>query len=263
MKPSFFHCRHSAHPRHSNQTGRAFSLIELLTVISIMGVMVALIAPAMSSLQPARDLTGAAYGIRDTLDQARAYAMAKNTYVYVGILEEDATQPFSGNSQTPGTGRLAVAVVASRDGTRGYDVTSSSIAAPAISSSNLVPVGKLQHFENTHLVTSDDASSISATKSMIRPAASLVLGTSSSDSVTQFGWPITSAAGSGQRTFTKVINFDPLGVVRLQQASNTDNVPNYIEIDLVRSHGNAATTSSNVAAIQIDGMTGSTRVYRP
>jgi hypothetical protein len=74
--------------------------------------------------------------------------------------------------------------------------------------------------------------------------------------------------GSGQYSFVRVINFDPQGVARIQYATNADEIVTYIDIGLQQTHANLATptpssTPGNVAAIQIDCMTGTTRLYRP
>lgn len=242
--------------RHINHQG--FTLLELLVVMAIMGVMIAVLAPAFTSIKGGSDLTNAAYDIAGTLEQARAYAMANNTFVWVGIVEEDVTADAS-KPQTAGIGRVAMAVVASKDGTRGYDVTSINIISPAISGSNLVSLNKVQHFENAHLVTPTDATPISSTGGMARPLADYILGSSSSNSVT----PFSSSIGAGQYSFTQVINYDPQGVARIQQAANTDSIPKYIEIGLRQAHGNVVSNDPNAAAIQINGMTGATRIYRP
>jgi len=89
------------------------------------------------------------------LEQARSYAMANHTYVWVGFEEVDASKNPSVNPQTIGTGRIAIAIVASRDGTRGYDITNNSLPNPAWTNYNngvnLVPIDKLVRFENVHM----------------------------------------------------------------------------------------------------------------
>ena len=72
---------------------------------------------------------------------------------------------------------------------------------------------------------------------------------------------IGSAIGSGLYSFQKVVNFDPQGIARIQYATERDAIVEYMDIGLQQTHG--TTVSSNVAAIQIDGMSGTTRIYRP
>jgi Tfp pilus assembly protein FimT len=236
-----------------------------LAVIAIISVMAVLLAPALSGIRSASDLTRSAYDIKGILDQSRAYAMANNTYVFVGLAEVDASQADTSTPQKAGVGRLAIAVAASQDGTLGYDRKSTSISSPAISSSKLTAVSKLQRFENIHLT--DLGATPPATGGMARPAVSdpnYRLGTSDAAShcVTPFNWPLSSA-GNPQYSFKIVLNFDPQGAARIQGATNTDYIPRYIEIGLQPANGNAVSSGANTAAIQIDGMTGSSRIYRP
>src|SRR5439155_12784750 len=94
----------------SSARTRAFTLVELMVVIAIMVAVAAFIAPAFTSLKSAGDVTSAAYTIKGVLDQARTYAMANNTYTWVGFYEEDASQP-STNPATPGIGRVVLSIV--------------------------------------------------------------------------------------------------------------------------------------------------------
>src|SRR6266536_4983087 len=81
------------------------SLIELLVVIAIIVLVTALIVPAFTSIKSGGDVTSAAYTVKGVLEQARTYAMANNTYTWVGFYEEDVSNP-SPNSATPKIGRI-------------------------------------------------------------------------------------------------------------------------------------------------------------
>lgn len=245
----------------------AFTLLELLVVIAIMAVMAAVLLPALTGIKGAGDVNKSAYDIAGILEQARAYAMANNTFVWVGIFEEDPTAPAT-TPATAGTGRIVVATVASRDGTRGYEVTG-TLSSPAWANynngANLVAIGRLQRFENLHLAPLFSA--LPNQGGMSRPSVSsgnYQLGNASCASITPFDWPPGKAPGTGQYSFTKVINFDPQGVARIQMVSNGDAIDTYMEIGLIPTHGNTVpATLANVAAIQVNCMTGGTRIYRP
>jgi Tfp pilus assembly protein FimT len=247
----------------------AFTLLELLIVVGIIGLLLVLIAPAFTYIKGGTDVTSAAYTIKGALDTARTYAMANNTYTWVGFAEVDSSVDPSVTPQvTTGArpyGRVAVAVVVSKDGTRGYDITNTSLPTPAWTNynngANLLAVGKLQRLENAHL-----AGTLTIAGNMARPnvpSNNYIIG-SAPPSVTPFDWPLGSALGNGQYSFQKVINFDPQGVARIQYSTNTDTISTYTEVDLQQTHGTTVDANSpNVVAIQLGGVGGSVTVYRP
>jgi type II secretory pathway pseudopilin PulG len=232
--------------------------MELLTVILIISILLVLLAPAFTNLKSANDVTSAANSIKAVLENARTYAKANNTYVFVGFVEVNASVDPSVSPQGAGYGRVAVAAVASKDGTRDWTAT------------NLTPIGKLQVYENLHFVplnfplwTQAAHPNSNMARPSPTPAATYTLGISSS--VTPFNWPL----GGGQYSFTKVINFDPGGTARIATATNSDEVTNVMEIDFQQSHGTVTPTpptsqdAGNHFVIQIDAPTGAVRLYRP
>jgi len=257
----------------SNIEPKAFTLLELMVVIGVIILVSAFVVPAFTNLKSSGDVNSAVYNIGGVLEQARSYAMANRTYVWVGIEEVDASKDPSVNPQTIGIGRIAIAIVASRDGTRGYDITNNSLPNPAWTSynngANLVAIDKLVRFENLHMAPF--FSTIPNGGNTTRPtvsSGSYQLGNTTANPnpgscITRFDWPLGSAIGTGQYSFTRVINFDPQGVARIQYTNNTDQIAAYMELGLQQTHGTAVSSSSNVAALQIDCMTGSVRKYRP
>ena len=245
------------------QVRAGFSLIELLVVIAIILAMTGLLVPAVRSMKGAGDLTKATYDIAGALDNARAYAMANNTFVWVGFEELDAN-----TLSAAGAGHLVIATVACKDGSRGYDAAS-SLNNPAWrnynNGNNFVPVGKIQHFTNIHLAASSSA--IPNSGHLTRPVISAENCQVGSDAVnacaTPFDWPLGKGLGSGQYSFKKILNFDPRGIARIQYSSNSDSIPQYIEIGLQPTNGSAVNSGANVAVIQVDCMTGATHIYRP
>ena len=259
----------------------AFTLVEMLVVMGIILLLLALMVPAFTSMRSGSDFISAANDIGSTMEQARAYAMANNTYVYVGIgeylvTESSTTSPrTSAATASTAIGQVVLAVVASRDGTRSYDVNN-----PAAWSTNygtggtLTSIDKLHFYNNVHLV--DFGTTPVTSGKMARPTVTdaqyrifIPPNDTSHDTVTPFSWPLGKTLNAGQYNFTKVIQIDPQGVARMQTATNTDGITSYMEIDLQPTHGNVAPTTpadqniGNQAALQLDCMTGSTRVYHP
>ena len=102
----------------------AFTLLELLLVVGIIAILLVLITPAFTSMKTGADLTNAVYGIQGVLEHARTYAKANHTYVFVGFAEVDSSvdpsvSPQITTGDTP-YGRVAMAVVAAKDGTSQY-----------------------------------------------------------------------------------------------------------------------------------------------
>ena len=226
---------------------RGFSLIELLVVIASIAVMTALAVPAFNAVRGAGSLAKAASDISGTLQQARSYAMSQNTYVYVGLQEVDAIQP----SSADGIGRVVIAAVASKSGTRPVNMAADSFA-----------VSKAQPLDGAHMT---NASTLDAAGGMATREANLAdlsLPGSTAASQFQFGWPL---GGTAKYNFTKVIEFDPQGVARLQTtAGGSSQVGRGIEIALYPARGNmASTANANQASIQINGITGAVGIFRP
>src|SRR6266513_2914004 len=147
---------------------RGFTLLELLVVIGIVALLMVLIVPAFTNIKSGTDVTSAAYTIKGVLDTARTYAKANNTYTWVGFKEVDVSRDASVSPQIDGTGRVAIAIVASKDGTRGYDITNPSLSNPAWTNynngTNLIAIGKLQYLDNVHL-----AGTLTMAGNMARP----------------------------------------------------------------------------------------------
>jgi prepilin-type N-terminal cleavage/methylation domain-containing protein len=260
------------------QRRNAFTLLELLIVVGIVGLLLLLIAPAFTTIKSGTDFTNAVYGIQGVLENARTYAKANNTYVFVGFAEVDSSVDPSG-PQVPGFGRVTVAVVASKDGTRQCQYTTSSQGNDWTTNysngAHLIAVGKLQRYENLHFVNLNfpswpPSSYPGSNMARYQPGTSYTLGIAP-NSVTPFAWPLGTALNSGQYQFNKVINFDPTGVARIAYATNADEIVSVMEIDLLTTHGTAPSPTptpfnqdvGNHAAIQIAPMSGEIRVYRP
>jgi type II secretory pathway pseudopilin PulG len=258
----------------------AFTLIELMAVILIMILVAAFIAPAVTSLKSAGDVTSAAYTIKGLLEQARTYAMANNTYAWVGFFEEDAS---SASPAVPGNGRVVMSIVASKDGTNIYGSNTGTIDP-----TRLIQVGKLVKIDNVHLplfaVGSGTGDSFD-----IRPAVQydptggynysrfgeLNNGAPNTAPYTtpyNFQYPVGNPAPTAQYTFAKLLQINPRGESRVN--GNTYDIRRVVEIGLIATHGSAvpaptsgggtstATYSGNVVAVQISGIGSNVKIYR-
>lgn len=243
--------------RPSSETG--FTLIELLIVTGIIAMLMLLIAPAFTNIKSGTDVTSAAYTIKGVLDTARTYAKANNTYTWVGFFEEDVSSATPG---TAGTGRLVMSIVASKDGTIPYDLSSPS----QISATKLIQVGKLAKIDNVHLWTHTDTPSGTGSTFDTRPnvISTYCIGdTSPTSSTTPFQYP----AGNPY-TFTKAVQFSPRGEARINNstvdANGTETFPlqTAAEVGLRATHGTTVDTGPNVVALQFGGVGAGVTIYR-
>jgi type II secretory pathway pseudopilin PulG len=264
-----------------------FSLLELLIVIGIMTLLLVLVAPAFTYIRGgAIDVASAIYGVKGVLENARAYAKANHTYVFVGLSEVDSSvdpsvSPQITTGDTP-YGRVAVVAVASKDGTSQYQYATSDQGndwtANYANGAHLIAVGKLHTYENLHFVPLDFGSwtpTAHPNSKMARyqPTGSpYILGHALSSSVTPFTWPLGSPLDSGyQYRFDRVIIFDPTGIARIATSTNGDAIAHVIEIDFQPSHGTVFEPlpadfnqdAGNHAVIQLGTTSGAVRVYRP
>jgi prepilin-type N-terminal cleavage/methylation domain-containing protein len=271
----------------SKRAQDAFSLIELMVVIAIIVLVSALIAPAFRSLKGAGDVTSAAYTVKSVLEQARTYAMANNTYTWVGFYEEDVSQP-STNPPTPGVGRLVMSIVAANDGLQGFDPIAVASPTNRLDIARLIQVGKLIKIENVHLPLFAIPTGTAGNSFDSRPAVQNdpVVGYNDSrfgelnasppntapvsnngSSKFPFQYPVGDPVPNAQYTFTKTLQFDPRGEGRINSSYDVRPV---IEIGLLPTHGNVAPTptpsagnyAGNVVAVQLNGFAGNVKVYR-
>ncbi len=214
--------------------------MELLVVVAIIAILMALARPAMNAMSGASTLTKAAEDLVGLLEQARAQAMAKNTYVYVGMRELDS-MPKTNTPKDDG-GRIAAAVLASVQGVRPN--------LKDLKDNDLVPISRLFKMENVVLKT--------IATSANTPPAGTVKNLADTTGFVLIEWPATATS----LTFDKVIEFDPQGVARLALTGLADNpnaIDDFIEIPLQPPVGSGA----NWIRIWVDGITGAVRRERP
>jgi prepilin-type N-terminal cleavage/methylation domain-containing protein len=259
----------------SKHNSRAFTLVEMLVVIAIGAILSVLALTDFETIMNTA-ANSEMSDLASTLVRARAYAMANNTYVYVGIQEVDASVS-DGPGITPSIGsghygRIALCAVASTTGTSGY----TNNAPAALNASSLTVAVPLRNFNNLHILPNASMpTSLTAKLPYAGTGAtpyyldltSLSSGTNPSASLTTFPWPLT---GTAQYTFGgttapgTVIQFNPQGEAQIVAAANTDSILQWIEIDLEPTHGNnvPASTSPTAGAILIDGPSGAVSLIR-
>src|ERR1044072_4449205 len=155
--------RHHESERVKPHHEGGFTLLGLLIVIGVVATLLVLIGPALTTIRSGTDTSSAIYGVKGVLENARAYAKANHTYVFVGFSEVDSSvDPLVSPQVTTGNtpyGRVAIAVVASKDGTSQYQYATSDQGndwtANYANGAHLVAIGKLQTYQNLHFAPVD------------------------------------------------------------------------------------------------------------
>jgi prepilin-type N-terminal cleavage/methylation domain-containing protein len=266
--------------RFPQQPGQraGFSLVETLVVITIMLILGTMSAMTVPSLMSAQAIAQASSDISQVLDDARSYAIANHTYVFVGFEEVNASNTPNAAAQTlvssTSGGRVAVLVVASKDGSNNY-----ATASPYFNSTNLVAISKVKFMGSVHLA---DFSSLTASTGPMAARAPVTTANSLGANSTTggsalFTWPLGASASNAQYSFfpSQVVVFDQEGLAGVVSTTTyaasgyTAPASSWIEIGLQLAHGSAIPAAptniatGQLASIQLDGVTGANRVFRP
>jgi prepilin-type N-terminal cleavage/methylation domain-containing protein len=254
--------------RHSSPVTRhsaAFTLLELLVVVAIIVILMVLVVPAFTKIKTGNDITAAAYSITGALEQGRNYAMANNTYVWVGFYEEDTTAaaPTSAIPPYSGKGRVLLATVFSTDGTKIYDDADPIAPLPP---TRIKSLGKLVKIEGIHVTDIGAPASPGSSDTLDgRPdwaytyAAGITADhfnriSSDSADTTRFAFTVRNY------TFSKTVRFNPRGEANL---NSTYSLKNAAELGLKPTHGTVIDNASrNLIAVQFGGVGGNFKIYR-
>jgi len=196
-----------------------------LVVIAIFAILATLAVSAFNNIGKAGRLSKAGADVASLLEQARTHAMANNTPVWVGFYPEDNA--------------LAIAVVTSKDGST--SVTNTDLGS---GTSDLVQLGRVRQLESIELGMAPSGA---------RPNADTGGQLASrSNSILSFS---TKSGGMVRNFDAYVLQFNSRGEAQVD--SNTRN--RVIEIGLLPRNG----STNNYAVIQVGGLTGSVKLYRP
>lgn len=236
------------------KASRAFSLLELLIVVGISGLLLALMAPAFTYIKGGTDVTSAAYTIKGVLEAARTHAKANNTYTWVG---------FSGSIGSTVTGKVALYVVASKDGT---DLGTSVNQPPDNRidiTPNVTPVGKVMRLDNAHIGDTGTPQPAPSPAPEFETRASVNINYRIGASGDQYNSDYYFIEQGTQ--FDRWIRFSPRGEAVVKGGAT--KITQYAEVGLLPTHGTALAAginpaSGNLVAIQISGFGGNVRIYR-
>ena len=240
-----------------------FTLVEMLAVLTLMAIVV---TPLLVASLGVVDMTRGVDQVAGVLERAASYARSDNTYVWVGFFEENVGAP-SVNPAKAGVGRVVISTVASKDSTPIVDPFGHGTQ---IDPARLVQVGKLLKLENFHFadvsppLNPDQGGGGDCwdTRPEVRTAqkTSRIGGSSPSSTIFPFTYPVGSGVAAAQYNFVKTIEFSPDGEAVLNTSYSL--VP-WIEVGLQMVHGvSGRLDGSNLAAIQVSGVTGEVKIYR-
>jgi prepilin-type N-terminal cleavage/methylation domain-containing protein len=215
----------------SGASKRGFSLVELLVVIAIMAILLGLTAPSLSGLMSSGNMNVAVSDISDLLSQSRSYAMAHNTYVWVGFSEQ-ANQ------------KLMVGVVAGKSG-QSSDLT---LPGDPTASVNYIPIAKPQSFDHFSLQAVSSLPTLTGMATVGDDISAPQASPNNSFTQNNAGTPIT---------FSKIIQFSPQGEASVSSSSTA----HWVQIGIEPMRGATANTA-NVAVFQVASLTGQVRVFR-
>jgi len=243
---------------------RGFTLTELLVVIAIVGILIAASMPAFRGQNSAGNFNKSVEEIAGILDQARAYATAQNTYVWVAFYPLDPSALPAPNTDQGGE-QLYVVTYASNDGTDpvqwGSSLTDVSIPyTPGGAAAEIVQIAKVHVFKQIHLETENYFTSTQI------PAMPTTLD-NPSPPLSEVGFQLSLKSPAltlsnqplpgDESNKTLVVGFTPSGSAQVSSSPVA-----YIGLDFQPMQAANVRNTNNLAALRISGLVGLTTIYR-
>lgn len=214
-----------------HQADHAFSLSELLMVTAIIAVLMALVAPSLTSILGTKGVGKALGDVASLLELARTEAMARRTYVYVGLVN---------TTNSNGSSELTMAAVASLDGSS--DTTTN----------NLTPITRIVRVPNVAQTSYND---------LPQPVKNVA---SDADEDDAYASRMTSSGVSfdvGNQTFdTSMLIISPEG--ELLPAANEPVFLELAHVGVVQMRGTQPSDSDG-GVVTYEGGSGAIKVLRP
>lgn len=226
--------------RFISNKGQGFTIVELLTVAAVMSILLSVAVPALSSMAMGNQMNRSLIELSGTLDHARQYAIAHNTYVWVAL------RPNSSGSQGD---ELSVALLASKTGTDPSPWSNYG----SVPNAQIDILTKPRTFENIRF---EEANTFSQGKipSLAGKSPTSLDNTPANNKAV---FNIKLPGNSSSTSFNRVIQFTPTGEARV-----SSSVIDVIEFGVHPTQGKVA-TENNVAVLRVNGLTGQTTIFRP
>ncbi len=238
---------------HSRPSHTGFTLVELLTVMAIITILLTLVRPAVTGLARGQGFTGNVYDVDYLIRQAKATAMAQNTFVWLGFRSTNADgTPLTVN----GSPALVVVTVVSRNGLSAAVPSSASptpVPTPTPTSSPYQMISKPMILPNVQL---DPTGALGQTPSVYTHLAGFDATNNVDVSGSGYAFSQTVPGIANAMAFTAVLAFGPDGTASLGTATAVRTVG----IGLKSVPASAAT--AQIAAIQISGVNGRSTLFR-
>jgi len=204
-----------------------FSLIEILLVIALIAMITTLAIPAISSIGQARGVSEAGFQFASAIEQARAVAIARQTYVWLGI----ETNTSSGSRD------LLLGTMYSKDGSTNTNAT------------NLQPSSKALTIERVGIAKATP----SATSA---PASTTDISTNSAGA--------KFSIGHAQFSSGRTLLFAPSDEVALAApAAGTEfRFEPLLSIGLLAARGTDYLDTNNPVDVIVDGSIGIPQIFR-